>query len=85
MRHAVHSSFQFRALTPWQPFSGLPTCSPILHQTRFVKTWAWAMPERAQLLGLMVYRVVDDVTWIELARDLPGIVPRGLPGHRRYF
>lgn len=43
------------------------------------------MPERAQQLGLMVYRVVDDVTWVEVARDLPEVVPRGLPGHHRYY
>lgn len=43
------------------------------------------MPERAQLLGLMVYRVVDDITWVEVARDMPELVPRGLPGHRHYF
>lgn len=43
------------------------------------------MPERAQQLGLMVYRVVDDVTWVEVARDLPAMIPRGLPGHRRYL
>lgn len=43
------------------------------------------MPGRAQQLGLMVYRVVDDVTWAEVARDMPEVVPRGLPGHRRYF
>ncbi|CAM9111089.1 unnamed protein product [Scytosiphon promiscuus] len=54
-------------------------------RTRFLKTWVWAMPERAQQLGLMVYRVVDDVTWVEVARDLPEVVPRGLPGYRRYF
>lgn len=56
-----------------------------LRQTQFLKTWIWAMPERAQQLGLMVYRVVDDVIWAEIARDLPEVVPRGLPGHRRYF
>lgn len=43
------------------------------------------MPERAQQLGLMVYRVVDDVTWVEVVRDLPEVVPRGLHGYRRYF
>lgn len=60
--------------------------APTFHvQTKFLKTWIWAMPERAQQLGLMVYRVVDDVTWVEVARDLPAVIPRGLPGYRRYF
>ncbi|CBJ26922.1 Glutaredoxin glutaredoxin/malate transporter fusion protein [Ectocarpus siliculosus] len=54
-------------------------------RTKFLKTWVWAMPERAQLVGLMVYRVVDDVTWVQLAYDLPEIVPRGLPGYSRSF
>ncbi|CAM9812351.1 unnamed protein product [Ascophyllum nodosum] len=54
-------------------------------RTNFLKSWIWAMPERAQQLGLMVYRVVDDVTWIEVASDVPEAIPRGLPGHRRYF
>lgn len=64
-------------------------CDPIHYpqnvQTMFLKSWIWAMPERAQQLGLMVYRVVDDVTWIEVASDLPEVIPRGLPGHRRYY
>eukprot|EP00903_Cladosiphon_okamuranus_P016395 g15119.t1 len=54
-------------------------------RTRFLKAWIWAMPERAQQIGLMVYRVVDDVTWVEVARDLPEAIPRGLPGYRRRF
>ncbi|CAN0230539.1 unnamed protein product [Scytosiphon promiscuus] len=55
------------------------------HRTKFLKTWIWAMPERAQVLGLMVYRVVNDIVWVEVARDLPQVIPRGLPGYRRYF
>ncbi|CAM9257536.1 unnamed protein product, partial [Sphacelaria rigidula] len=54
-------------------------------RARFIKAWVWAMPERAQQLGLMVYRVVDDITWVEVARDVPEIIPRGLPGHSRYY
>jgi hypothetical protein len=42
------------------------------------------MPERAQLVGLMAYRGVTDADWVALSRDLPEIVPKGLPGWRRY-
>ncbi|CAM9403100.1 unnamed protein product, partial [Choristocarpus tenellus] len=54
-------------------------------RSKFLKTWVWSMPERGHQLGLMVYRAVDDVTWVEVARDVPEIVPRGLPGYSRYY
>eukprot|EP00933_Yihiella_yeosuensis_P036751 TRINITY_DN30538_c0_g1_i1.p1 TRINITY_DN30538_c0_g1~~TRINITY_DN30538_c0_g1_i1.p1 ORF type:complete len:1036 (-),score=209.27 TRINITY_DN30538_c0_g1_i1:224-3331(-) len=49
-------------------------------RTRFVRCWTWAMPERAQHIGEMIYRGVEDHEWNALATDVPEIIPRGLPG-----
>lgn len=52
---------------------------------RYLKCLIWAMPERAQQIGAMLYRGVDDVTWTRLAFEVPEMIPRGLPGHVRYY
>lgn len=87
LRQSTARPFERRHLSSFAPNSSFTTrlTGPTSIQTRFIKTWVWAMPERAQQLGLMIYRVVDDVTWVEVARDLPEVVPRALPGHHRYY
>jgi hypothetical protein len=54
-------------------------------KVRFVRTFIWAMPERAQEIGLIVYRGVDSVTWSFLAAEIPEMVPRGLHGYKRIY
>jgi len=54
-------------------------------QVRYVKTFVWAMPERCQEIGLIVYRTVDPVTWMWLSVKIPEIIPRGLPGYRKIY
>jgi len=49
-------------------------------RTRFVRCWTWGLPERAQHIGEMIYRGLDDAEWAAIAKDVPEIVPRGLPG-----
>lgn len=42
-----------------------------------------SMPERAQEIGLVIYRGVDSVLWALLVAEIPEIVPRGLRGHKK--
>jgi hypothetical protein len=53
-------------------------------RTRFLKVLVWAMPERAQQIGAMVYRKVDAILWERLRCDVPAIIPRGVPHWKRY-
>lgn len=46
-------------------------------KTQFIRTFIWAKPERAQEIGLHIYRTCDSVTYAQLADDIPEIVPRG--------
>jgi hypothetical protein len=50
----------------------------------FIKTLLWAMPERSRQIGLMLSLGLDQVTWQRVAEDLPDLVPRGMPGWRRF-
>lgn len=43
------------------------------------------MPERAQEIGLIVYRGVDSVMWAFLAKEIPEMIPRGVKGFRRSY
>lgn len=52
---------------------------------RYVKAFVWGVPERAQEIGLIVYRNVDRATWLALTQELPEIIPRGLAGHQRLY
>jgi hypothetical protein len=53
-------------------------------RVRYLKTFLWAMPERAQQLGTMVALGSDPVQWATLAAELPEIVPRGAQGWSRF-
>lgn len=52
---------------------------------RYLKALCWAMPERAQQIGSIVYRNVDAVMWERLRVELPEIIPRGAKNWRRYY
>lgn len=43
------------------------------------------MPERAQEIGLIVYRGVDSITWTFLSSEIPEMIPRGLPGYKKIY
>lgn len=62
--------------------TGLPR-----HQqrVRYIKVLTWAMPERSQQIGAIIYRNVDAVMWERLRIEIPEIIPRGAPGHMRYY
>eukprot|EP01038_Epipyxis_sp_PR26KG_P006363 gene6363-8763_t len=54
-------------------------------KVRYVKTFVWAYPFRAQEIGLILYHGLDDVTWLFLSREIPELVPRGLYNHKRIY
>jgi hypothetical protein len=41
------------------------------------------MPERAQEVGMILYRGLDSVAFADIADHVPEIIPRGLPGYVR--
>eukprot|EP01041_Mallomonas_annulata_P011269 gene11269-23576_t len=54
-------------------------------KVRFIRTFIWSMPERAQEIGLMMYRGVDSQLWAFLSEEIPEMIPRGLPGWKRIY
>lgn len=54
-------------------------------KVRYVKTFIWASPDRAQELGLICYRTLPSVDWAFLAKEVPEIIPRGVPGWKRVY
>ena len=52
---------------------------------RYLKALCWAMPERAQQIGSILYRNTDAVMWERLRVELPEIIPRGAENWRRYY
>jgi hypothetical protein len=47
----------------------------------FLSTMVNSMPERAQLIGQMVYEGVPPSMWDRVSADVPQIIPRGVSGH----
>jgi tellurite resistance protein TehA-like permease len=56
-----------------------------MQRVRYLQVLTWAMPERAQQIGAIVYRNVDAVMWERLRTEVPEIIPRGAPGWKRYY
>lgn len=54
-----------------------------LWKNMYTSAFVWANPARAQEIGMIIYRGTDSVTWSYLAKHIPEIIPRGVPGHRR--
>lgn len=54
-------------------------------RVRYLQSLCWAIPERAQQVGAIVYRNVDPILWLRLRFDFPEMVPRGVPGWRRQY
>ena len=54
-------------------------------KVRYIKTFIWACPDRAQEIGLICYRTLRSVDWTFLAKEVPEIIPRGLPGWKRQY
>jgi hemerythrin-like domain-containing protein len=54
-------------------------------RVRFVRTFIWAKPDRAQEIGLICYRTLNSVDWEFLAQEIPEIIPRGVRGWVRQY
>lgn len=54
-------------------------------KVRYVKTFLVANHNRAQEIGLMIYRGVDSGLWTWISSEIPDIIPRGLPGYRKQY
>jgi hemerythrin-like domain-containing protein len=55
-------------------------------RTKFVKALLWGLGgERAQQVGGIIYQTCDAVMWEVLVEEVPEIIPRGVPGWRRYY
>ncbi|GAX15836.1 hypothetical protein FisN_2Lh445 [Fistulifera solaris] len=54
-------------------------------RVRYLKVLTWSLQERAQQIGAILYRHTDAVMWERLTREVPEIIPRGVPGWRRYY
>lgn len=54
-------------------------------RVKYIRTLVWAMPEKAQLFGAVVYRTCLESNYVKLASQIPEMIPRGLPGHVKYF
>ena len=54
-------------------------------RVRYLKILMWAMPERAQQIGAIVYRNVDAVMWERLRIEVPEMIPRGASNWKRYY
>jgi tellurite resistance protein TehA-like permease len=86
---AVHKSLVKRmwdgaawsALVPWV-VKHLPSKD---RRGRLLRALQWCMPERTQLVGQYLARGVDAVMWADLTRDMPALIPRGMPGWRHYL
>ena len=50
-------------------------------RVQFLTLLSTSMPERAQLIGTLVYEGVDQIMWDRCAADVPAIIPRTVPGH----
>lgn len=54
-------------------------------RVRLLRAIQWAMPERLQTVGLYLARGVDPVMWADTVRDIPEVIPRGMPGHVPFY
>jgi len=54
-------------------------------RVRAIKCLEWAMPERIQLVGKLIYEGVSPVLWERLVVDIPSMIPRHVPGWNRIW
>jgi hypothetical protein len=54
-------------------------------KARFLRCLRWAMPERIQQVGGMVYDGVSPTMWQRLTKFVPEMAPRGVFGWTRYY
>ena len=77
----ITSSDQWEVMLPYI----INNCSRHEQRIRYIKCLCWAMPERCQQIGAILYRHVDAVMWERLRVQVPEIIPRGEHNWRRYY
>jgi hemerythrin-like domain-containing protein len=56
-----------------------------MRRVMFLRALVWAMPEKAQQIGWMVWRGVPSTTWERIVRFVPEIIPRHLWAWHKIF
>ena len=86
-KQMTNEAFELTSGTTWRTvFPYMIKHLPVpAWKSRYIRTFIWANPMRAQEIGLMLYPNLDTVSWSFLAREIPEIVPRGLSGYSRYY
>lgn len=79
--------FELTEIAQWRkvmPFvvNNLPSME---WKVRYVKTFLWSNPARAQEIGLILYHGLDSVLWLALCREIPSLAPRGVPSNKRLY
>ena len=77
----VTPSREWHSVLPWT-LKNLPVP---MWKVRYLRTFLWAVPDRAQEIGLIVYRGVDSALWSFLVEEIPELIPRGLSGWRKLY
>jgi glutaredoxin 3 len=77
----ITSSDRWEVMLPYV----INNCSRHEQRIRYIKCLCWAMPERSQQFGAILYRHVDAVMWERLRVQVPEIIPRGEHNWRRYY
>jgi hypothetical protein len=83
----IRSVWDMTPVDVWQIMMPWIVENAPMHQQRvkFVRAWLWSVPERAQLIGRMIYMKCDPAIWERLVVAVPEIVPRGVAGWRRFY
>lgn len=80
-------SFELTSSDDWHviiPFMMTALPHPVW-KVRFLRTFMWALPDRCQEIGMMVYRGCDSVTFAFLADEIPEMVPRGVKNYSKQY
>jgi len=54
-------------------------------KVRYLRSFIWAMPDRAQQIGLIVHRGVDSAMYAFLTDEIPEMIPRGAYNYKKKY
>lgn len=85
-KEIIRKIFEITPMRVWEIMMPWIVQNMPMHQQRvkFCRAYIWAVPERAQLIGRMVYLRVEAPIWERIRVSVPEIVPRGVSGWRRF-
>jgi len=86
-KQLVTSIFNFSPLSDWTRLIPFVMNYNYVHRrrVRFLTCLRWAVPERIQHIGKLVYEGVSPTKWDMLAADVPEMVPRHIAGYVRQW